>query len=115
MEIKQTYTVNGQTFDTKKEAKLYLKEKQLEILIDEHPNGDDFNKIVYFENWIDDGDETVWDSQWFTLEDALYDMDTNNNYSHTLNKKFIIKVTILKEKSGKLMIDRKVIFELIEN
>lgn len=115
MEIKQTYTVNGQTFDTKKEAELYLKEKKLEILIGEHPNGDDFNKIVYFENWIDDGDETVWDSQWFTLEDALYDMHTNNNYSHTLNKKFIIKVTILKEKSGKLIIDRKVIFELIEN
>ena len=115
MEIKQTYTINGQTFDTKKEAELYLKEKKLDILIGEHHNGDNFNKIVYFENWIDDRDETVCNSQWFTLEDALYDIDTNNDYFHTLNKKFINKVTITNEESGKLMIDRKVIFELIEN
>lgn len=90
-------------------------EPALEHLIDENPNGDDFNKIVYFENWICDGDETICDSQWFTLEDALEDMRTDNNFFHTYDKKYINKVTILKEESGKLLVNRQIIFELNEN
>lgn len=90
-----------------------LKEKNLEILISEHPVGDDFNKIVYFENWIEDEDETVCISQWFTLKDALEDIRTDNNYFHTQNKKFINKVTIFKEKNGKLLVDRRIVFELV--
>ena len=64
-------------------------EKVLEHLIDENPSGDDFNEIIYFENWICEEDETICDSQWFTLNDALRDIHTDNNYFHICNKKFI--------------------------
>lgn len=95
-EIKQ-YKVGSKVFETKEEAEAYIKEQEIEKLRQNSSQVDfPLTPIVYYENLvsIDDRGNLRIKARWFSLDDAIADMENYADFFREKGTGSIRKVTI---------------------
>lgn len=95
-EIKQ-YKVGSKVFKTKEEAEAYLKEQEIEK-VRQNSSQVDFplTSVVYYENvvTVDDRGGLTVKARWFSLDDAIADMDNYADFCRETGTGAIYKVTV---------------------
>lgn len=95
-EIKQ-YKVGSKVFESKEEAEAYIKEQEIEKLRQNSSQVDfPLTPIVYYENLvsIDDRGNLRIKARWFSLDDAIADMENYADFFREKGTGSIRKVTI---------------------
>ena len=95
-EIKQ-YKVGSKVFETKEEAEVYLKEQEIEEIRQKESQVDfPLTPFSYYENvvTVDDRGGLTVKARWFSLDDAISDMDNYADFCREKGTGAIYKVTV---------------------